>query len=192
MSKDYTNEIGYESLLADFKRYQKQTPRGVGMKRTGKNIYLQFKTPNTSRKTYACSCSFTLDGMVEALSKANKVAEQLKSLESETEFWQWYDKEIKGVSRLTDDQMTFIQAVIEVERDFWERPDRRKRKRDKSNPSDICSWNDTHERFYKHLPEYKRFNLADIQKVIERWDKGTKTYKGVVSAMKRLARFASN
>ncbi len=39
MSTDYTNEIGYESLLSDFKRYQKQTPRGVGMTKKGQNIY---------------------------------------------------------------------------------------------------------------------------------------------------------
>jgi hypothetical protein len=95
VSKDYTNEIGYEALLFDFKRYQKQTPRGVGMAKKGQNIYLQFKTPNTARKQYSCGCSFTLDGMVDALKKTNKVAEALKSLASETEFWQWYDKEIK-------------------------------------------------------------------------------------------------
>ncbi len=59
MSKDYTDEIGYETLLSDFSRYQKQTPRGVGMTRKGQNIYLQFKTPNTARKPYACGCTFT-------------------------------------------------------------------------------------------------------------------------------------
>ena len=140
MSKDYTNEIGYESLLSDFGRYQKQTPRGVGMTRKGQNIYLQFKTPNTARKPYACGCTFTLDGMVDALKKSNKVAEALKNLTSEVEFWQWYDKEIKQESQLVDDQRTFIQAVTEVERDFWDRPSRTKRKRDKSSPSDQSSW----------------------------------------------------
>ena len=100
MSKDYTDEVGYESLLSDFGRYQKQTPRGVGMTRKGQNIYLQFKTPNTARKPYACGCTFTLDGMVEALKKSNKVAEILKNFTSEVEFWQWYDKEIKQESQL--------------------------------------------------------------------------------------------
>ena len=157
------------------------------MTRKGKNIYLQFKTPNTARKPYACGCTFTLDGMVNALSKSNKVAEALKNLTSETDFWNWYDKEIKEESQLVDDQRTFIQAIIEVKRDFWSRPSRTKRKRDKTNPSDQSSWYDTYGRFYKHLPEYKTFNLKDIQAVINKWDKGTKTYKGVVSAMKKLA-----
>lgn len=188
MSKDYTNEIGYESLLSDFKRYQKETPRGVGMTRKGQNIYLQFKTPNTARKPYACGCTFTLDGMVEALSKSKKVAEALKSLISEVEFWQWYDKEIKQESQLVDDQRTFIQAIIEVKRDFWDRPSRTKRKRDKSNPSDQSSWYRTYGCFYQHLPEYKPVNLADIQKVIDKQKRGTRNYKYAVSAMKKLAR----
>jgi hypothetical protein len=140
VSKDYTREIGYETLLSDFKRYQKQTPRGVGMARKGQNIYLQFKTPNTARKQYACGCSFSLDGMVEALKKSNKVAEKLKTLDSEVEFWQWYDKEIKQESQLANDQLTFAEAIALVEDDFWNRLDRRKEKREKGNPSHEDSW----------------------------------------------------
>ena len=187
MSKDYTKEIGYESLLFDFKRYQKQTPRGVGMVRKGQNIYLQFKTPNTARKPYACNCSFTLDGMVEALKKANQIKEKLKSLTSETEFWQWYNKEVKNEFQLINDQMTFIQAIIEVERDFWSRPSRTKRKRDKASPSDQSSWYRTYGCFYKHLPEYTKVNFADIKRVIDMQNKGTRNHKYVVSAMKKLA-----
>ena len=189
MSTDYTNEIGYESLLSDFKRYQKQTPRGVGMTRKGQNIYLQFKTPNTGRKPYACGCTFTLDGMVEALSKSNKVSEQLKKLTSETEFWQWYEREIKQVSQLVNDLLTFGEAIKKVEDDFWSRPDRRKRKRNKKNPSDLSSWYDTYGRFYKRLPQDKTVSIEDIVKTIHTWNQGTKTFKGAVSAMKRLIRF---
>ena len=188
MSKDYTNEIGYESLLSDFKRYQKQTPRGVGMTRKGKNIYLQFKTPNTERKPYACNCSFTLDGMVNALRKSKLVKEKLGKLTSEVNFWAWYDKEIKNESQLVDDQRTFIQAIIEVKRDFWDRPDRRQQTRDKSNPSHQASWYRTYGCFYKHLPEYKRINFTDIKKVIDMQKKGSRNYKYAVSAMKKLVR----
>ena len=125
--------------------------------------------------------------MHEAVRKSHLVKAKLKSLTSETEFWDWYKKEIEEESRLKNDQRTFIQAIIEVKRNFWNRPDRRKRKRDRSNPSDRSSWYDTYGRFYKHLPEYKTLNLKDIQDVIAKWNKSTKTYKGVVSAMKKLA-----
>ena len=88
--------------------------------------------------------------------------------------------------------LTVEEAIKKIEDDFWYRPDRRKRKRSKDNPSDKSSWNDTYGRFYKHLPQNNRINLSDIQKVIDKWDRGTKTYKGVVSAMKKLARIAKN
>lgn len=78
MSKDYS--IGYESLLRDFKYFQKQTPIGITITRKSNSIYLQFKTSNKPRRQYPCNCDFTLDGMRSALIKANKVAEALKSL----------------------------------------------------------------------------------------------------------------
>ena len=104
--------------------------------------------------------------MVEALAKAHKVAEALKTITNQVEFDNWYEKEILNSNQIKNDQRTFIQAIIEVKRDFWDRPDRRKRKRDKSNPSDQSSWYDTYGRFYKHLPEYKTLNLKDMQGII--------------------------
>jgi integrase len=187
VSKDYNYEVGYESLQKDFERYQKQTPRGVGLVKKAQGIYLQFKTPNTTRKQYACSCSFTLDGMVDALSKANKVADKLKTLSSEVEFWNWYDKEIKQGSQLVDDRLTFEEAIAKVEDDFWSRPSRTKRDRDKSNPSDLSSWYRTYGCFYQQLPQEKIINLEDVAKIIARQKKGSRNYKYAVSAMKKLA-----
>jgi hypothetical protein len=187
MGTDYNHEIGYETLQKDFKRYQKETPKGVSLQnKRNKTIVLKFKISG-QEKSKGCNCSFTLDGMVDALSKANKVAEKLKDCSSIVEFDQWYDETILEKNKIVDDRMTFGEAIIEVKRDFWNRPDRRKRKRDKDNPSDLNSWGDTYGRFYKHLPEFKTLNLAEIQTVIDKWNKGTKTYTGVVSAMKKLA-----
>ena len=188
MSKDYTNEIGYESLLSDFKRYQKQTPRGVGMAKKAQNIYLQFKTPNSARKQYACGCTFTLDGMVEALKKSNKVAEALKNLTSEVEFWQWYDKEIKQESQLVDDRLTFGEAIAKVEADFWNRASRTQRERDKSNPSDTNSWRETYGRFLEALPSDSLVDLLGIELALKGWTRGRRSYKYAVSAYKKMCR----
>ncbi len=188
MRKDYSHETGYESLLSDFKRYSKQTPKGVTLVKKGQNIYLQFKTTNKKRDQYACGCSFTLDGMVEALGKAHKVADKLKESSSETEFWQWYDSIIKESVSLKDDQLTFAQAIALVEEDFWSRPSRTKRKRDKENPSDINSWRETYGKFYEKLPLNKILDSKGTRQVIEEYAKGTRTYKYVVYAMKKLAR----
>jgi hypothetical protein len=95
MSKKYNYEIGYETLLDEFNKARKKTPKGVALARKSSGIYLQFKTTNKVRAQYACNCAFTLDGIDEAVKKARKVAEALKTIDSESEFWQWYDKEIK-------------------------------------------------------------------------------------------------
>jgi hypothetical protein len=139
VSKNYNHEIGYEALLKDFERYQKQSPRGVGLTRKGNAIVLQFKVGNANRKQYGCNCSFTLDAMVSALSKAHKVADALKSFTSETEFWEWYDKEIKDIGKIENNVLTFRDAIAVVEDDFWIRTDRRKRKRIKGHPSGLSN-----------------------------------------------------
>jgi len=192
VSKNYDGEIGYETLLSDFQRYKKQSPKGVTLVKEGQNIYLQFKTTNKSRSKYKCACSFTLDGMVSALSKAHKVADKLKESSSETEFWQWYDSTIKESIQLKDDLLTFAEAIALVETDFWNRLSRTRRKRDENNPSDVTSWSDTYGRFYRRLPQNKAVNLFDVLEAIKKQEKGTKTYKGAVSAMKRLARLTRN
>jgi hypothetical protein len=39
VSKDYTNEIGYETLQKDFEVYKKQALRGVTLVKGGSNIF---------------------------------------------------------------------------------------------------------------------------------------------------------
>ena len=189
MGKNYNHEIGYETLLADFKRYQKQSPRGVSLRRTGNNIYLKFKVGNKTRKDYGCNCSFTLDGMVSALSKARKVAEALKSFTSESEFWEWYNYEIKDIGKIENDLLTFKDAIAVVENDFWNRRDRRKRKRIKGHPSDEATYKRTYGDFYAMLPQDKAINLKDIEKVLTRWKQGSKQFKEAMSAFRKLASF---
>jgi len=187
VSKNYKHEIGYETLQSDFDGYKKQVPKGVTLAKGGNNIYLQFKTPNKSRSKYPCNCSFSIDGMIDAVRKARKVKDKLETLTSEVDFWNWYDTEIKNESQLVDDRLTFGEAIKKVEDDFWNRPDRRKQKRDKSNPSHQSSWDDTYGRFYKFLPVDKPLNFEGIEVITKKWEEGSKTYKGVVSAMKKLS-----
>ncbi len=124
MSAKYNHEIGYESLLSDFKRYQKQSPKGVSLKRNRNTINLQFKIGDYPRKPYGCNCTFTLDGMVSALSKAYKVADALKIFTSESEFWDWYDREIKETNKVENDLLTFQDAITQCQAS----PDRISRK----------------------------------------------------------------
>jgi hypothetical protein len=179
---------GYLSLADDFKRYQKQAPKGVSLRQNRNTINLKFKVGDSTRKDYGCNCTFTLDGMVSALSKAHKVAEALKSFTSESEFWEWYDKEIKDIGKIENDVLTFREAVTVVEDDFWKRKDRRGNKRIKGHPSHENSWDRTYNEYYKHLPLDKPVSKKDILDTLKRWEQGTKSYKDAMSAYRGLVR----
>ncbi len=185
-----TEYKGYQSLHDDFKRYQQQTPKGISLQnKRNSTIVLKFKI-NGKPKSRGCNCSFTLDGMALALIKAKKLADALKTFTNESEFWEWYDKIILDKNTIEDDRITFTEAIAKVENDFWSRPSRTGRKRDKKHPSDDSSWKRTYADFYKHLPDNIVVNLKDIQSVIDRWEKGTKNYGMAISAMKKLVRLA--
>ena len=189
--------IGYERLLELFKDAQTNSPKGVGLKRKGsgsnQRIYLRFKVGNKDRKPYACNCTFSLDGIASASKKANLVAEKLASCTSEIEFWEWYDREIKEISNIKNDILTFGEAIIQIENDFFngyrlfKKPPE---KRDRKHPSDNNSWETVYLRYYQYLPQNKQINLKDIQEVLSRWEQGSKSYKDAVSVMKKLARTA--
>jgi integrase len=188
VSKDYNFEIGYETLQKEWETQIKRTPRGVTLAKGGNSIYLQFKTPNTPRSKHKCACAFSIDGMHEAIRKSHLVKAKLTSLTSEVEFWNWYEKEIEEKQRLVDDRITFGEAIALVEDDFWNRPSRTKRKRDKLSHSDLSSWHRTYGCFYNHLPQGRVVDLTNIQEVINKQKRGTRNYKYVVSAMKKLVR----
>ena len=188
MSERYNHEIGYEALLIDFKRYRQQSPKGISLARDRNSILLQFKIGDKPRSKYGCNCSFTLDGMISALSKAHKVADALQRLKSESEFWEWYDREIKEINKVENDLLTFKKAIAVVEDEFWKRKDRRGNKRIKGHPSHETSWNRTYNEYYKHLPPDKVINLKDILATLDRWEQGSKSFKDATTAYRALAR----
>ncbi len=49
--------------------------------------------------------------MVSALNKATKVSKALKQFTSESEFWEWYEREIKEVNKIENDLLTFREAI---------------------------------------------------------------------------------
>jgi len=129
--------IGFERLLLIFGDAQKETPKGVGLKRNKKTILLQFELAG-QRTQRGCNCSFTLDGIADALKKARKVAEKLKTIYTTSEFDEWYEEAILERSKIEDDRITFKEAIELVENEFWNgyrRSKREKVKRDRNNPS---------------------------------------------------------
>ena len=170
------------------------TPRGISLQsKRNKTILLRFKV-NGKPKAMGCNCSFTLDGMVSALSKAHKVADALKQFTSLTEFWEWYDREIKEVGKIENDVITFRDAIAVVEDNFWKRKDRRGNKRIKGHPSHEKSWTKTYWDYFKHLPLNENLSLKGILKTIEgkraegkKWHQGERMYNGAIKAYRKLA-----
>ncbi len=195
MQKTIGYETGYEALLAYFREVQMQSPTGVSLKRNRQTVNLQFKVGNAPRKPYGCNCTFTYDGIAQSLAKAKLVANKLKKVESESDFWEWYDKEVREKNQIDDDLLTVGEAIKVVENSFWSgyrKSKKGKQKRDRENPSDIDSWNDTYWRFYKELPMDAPMTLVCVKQAISRREQGTKTCRGSVFALKRLGRVSRN
>lgn len=192
-AKDERYEIGYESLLSHFKEVQKQSPKGVSLKRNRQTVNLQFEI-NGERNPHGCNSTFSYDGIAKALAKARLVADKLKKIDSETEFWEWYDKEIKEENKIKADLLTFGEAIKLVENDFWRRPRRNKegQKRDRSNASDNRSLYETYTKFYVSLPLAKNMNWQDVDRAIDKSKQGKKIHKLCVSAFRKMARLSGN
>ena len=189
--------VGYERLLELFEDAQKQSPKGVSLRRiqsgSRQRIYLQFRVGNKNRRPYPCNCTFSLDGIANASKKAVLVAEKLASCTSEVEFWKWYDREIKEVSNIKNDILTFGEVITKIENEFFNSYRLFKKppeKRDRNHPSDKKSWHNSYFTYYRYLPSDRQTNLKDIQNVLSRWEQGSKSYKDAVSVMKKLARTA--
>ncbi|MFB2919443.1 hypothetical protein [Aerosakkonema funiforme] len=187
--------IGYERLLDYFKQAQSECPKGVGLKKeskpSGTYVLLQFKL-GEKRPAKACNCNFTLQGIGDAVKKAHQVAEALKQFSSESDFWEWYERTILEKNVIKNDLITFGDAIKVVENNYWSANTKKRQKRDKLNPSHQACWIDTYQRYYNLLPLDKIVNLADIKQAIESKEKGSRSRKYCVSAMKRLAEAIGN
>ncbi|GAA6620887.1 hypothetical protein [Scytonema sp. NUACC26] len=187
--------IGYERLLALFKEIQKQTPKGVGLKRevktSGTYVLLQFKIGD-KRTAKACNCDFTEIGIVKALEKAHKVSEALTKFSSEVEFWAWYDETILEKNVVKNDLITFGEAIKLVEDNYWNSYTKKRQQRDRNNPSHQSCWYEVYYCFYKLLPSENSVNLTDIMTVISTKKRGAKSYKLCICAMKKLCEVIGN
>ncbi len=106
----------------------------------------------------------------------------------------WYDREIKEISNIKNDILTFGEVITKIENEFFngyrlfKKPPE---KRDRKHPSDKASWKVVYFQYYQHLPSDKQVNLKDIQDALSCWEQGTKSYKDAVSVMKILSTILS-
>ncbi|MDJ1168313.1 hypothetical protein PMG71_02610 [Roseofilum sp. BLCC_M154] len=109
---DPSKLVDHELVRGYLKACQKTSPKGIRITNTRNRLNLRFKTATKSGNSdIACNEDFTRDGCVNALAKSLAVSDKLKELESESEFWEWYEVEVKGVKPLENDIITIGEAI---------------------------------------------------------------------------------
>jgi hypothetical protein len=191
---DYST--GFESLLRIFAIAKKQCPKGIGLKRESRNgkNYLMFNITLFSGKriTKPSGEDFTESGIWLAVSKAAKVADKIKEIPEDEKFISWYnveileksdDKSIIAKSRTWDDALAILENY------FWNKVDKRtKKRRDKNYLSHQSTWERQYLGFILHLPLDETISLKHVKDCLSHYQQGTKQYKECVSSLKKIIR----
>ena len=193
---DASKLVDHELVRAYLKACQKSTPKGVSISKQGNRLYLRFKTatkPATANN--GCNESFTRDGCVNALAKALSVSNALGTSTSESEFWEWYEGEVKGVKTLENDIITIGQAVEIVESNYFNGYDKRGRSRndEKSKTNSKSGYHQTYGAYYSKLNPSLSLTAENlISEIMRNWEelyrKKTKGFKNAYTACLKLLR----
>lgn len=134
-----------------------------------KYIRLQFIDPATGKRTSkGCgSNSFTADNIINAYQKALKVANALKTFSKVSEFWDWYNSEILGENKITNDLITYREIFQDIENKYFGGKHihtKRKRSRDLDQPgsiSDYASFQNVYGKVFDKFPDWDKYPTWD-------------------------------
>jgi hypothetical protein len=106
----------FSDLMQLYHKKRKETAKGVSLKlERNKYLLLQFKDPQTGKRTSkSCDCPFTELGVLQAVEKANLVADKLKSVTNSSEFWEWYSITIENKNEAVADIKTYREVFKEI------------------------------------------------------------------------------
>ncbi|MBD2546917.1 MULTISPECIES: hypothetical protein [Planktothricoides] len=154
----------YHKLVTELGDYS------VGLKlERNKYIRLQFIDPATGKRTNkACDCnSFTTDNVISAYQKAIKVHNALQTFTKASEFWEWYDREILGENKITNDLITYREIFQDIENEYFRgnhRNTKRKRTRDTNQMgriSDHASFHSNYGYIFAKFPDWNKYPTWD-------------------------------
>lgn len=154
-------------------------------------VYLRFTIPTVGQPTrvnWSCHCDYSVKGINDAIDKAKSVSSKLSTFESFTEFKHWYDTTIKERQKVSDDRITFSDAINKVDDYFWSLKGRVKDKNVPGYNNWMSSWETTYGKYFNLLPPNKLLNLEDINKAIIK--KSDKARKNCIRAMIKLCDLA--
>ncbi|MDB9516731.1 hypothetical protein PN466_07205 [Roseofilum reptotaenium CS-1145] len=164
-SIDISKYVDHELVRAYLKACQKSTPKGIRIVSSGNRLYLRFKTA-TKPATVNNSCNedFTRDGCVNALAKALSTTEALRNMDSESEFWEWYEVEIKGAVSLENDIITIGEAIEIVKNNYINGYDKcgRDRSEEKLKSNTLANYHLTYGNHHQKLNPKLRLTGENI------------------------------
>lgn len=146
------NKIGYEISLEYFNITKKLTITGCGMVKQNNKIYLQFKPPTEKRGKFPCNELISKDGCINALAKSYVVVDHLKSFDKITNFWQWYNLEIKEQKETKNDILLIKDAINLVRENYFNGTHNGIKRSDPNFKTNFESnYDKTYDRTYKQL-----------------------------------------
>ncbi|MBP0032695.1 MAG: hypothetical protein J7524_05935 [Roseofilum sp. Belize BBD 4] len=172
-SIDISKQVDHELVRAYLKACQKSTPKGIRVVTSGSRLYLRFKTATKSGNSdNSCNENFTRDGCINALAKALAVFDKLKETKTESEFWSWYESEIKGTVSLENDIITIGQAIETVKNNYLNGFDKcgRNRSDEKFKVNTLATYHQTYGAYHSRLnPELKLTGENVISEITRIW-----------------------
>jgi hypothetical protein len=184
-----------DELFIFFKKKQKECPKGISLRREGKNLYLVFIWPDIHKRLpKGCNCDFTEIGIITAVDKANKICNALKTLKLASEFWSWYDSSILEKNTLENDLLTYREIFTQIENEYFNgRNKNTKRKRSKDIPNDIATFHCYYGHIFLCFPDLDAYPTWEVIKsILFSWKQGSKTFKDVYSVIKKICEMSAN
>ncbi|MEA5578792.1 hypothetical protein [Anabaena sp. UHCC 0451] len=200
MSKD--NLIGgngnygnYDDLLKTLQNVSKELPKGISFKKQGTHLYLQFIHPGVNKRLpKPCGVQLTFDGIYEAKRKAFKIKHALDTIQSATEFWDWYNKEILDKNEIKNDITTYKEIFEKLSSKYWNNRNKNTgRKRSRDIPNDVNSFNRHYTIVFNKFPSWdKQPKWEDIKQVLFSFEQGTNSFKDAYTILKQVCNLCPN
>ncbi|MBD2547829.1 MULTISPECIES: hypothetical protein [Planktothricoides] len=162
---------------------------------------MQFVNPKTgkrSSKKFGIS-SFTEKSVIEALQKAHKVANALKTIKTSSEFWEWYDREILGKNEIANDLITYREIFQQIEDKYFSGKHRntgRKRTKDPNQfggISDLTSYYNAYGKYFEKFPDWDKYPIWDeIKEIWLSCEQGSATFLVAKIAIKAICERCPN
>lgn len=172
----------------------RNAPNNVPLIRKGTSKFIYLSIPLPSGRTQRTTKQpFTLSGIDAALKIAHEVKEKLDSGMDVYDFDLWWFDRIKPKG-IVGERVTINQAITAVERNYWDRTDKQRRKRDRGNLSHLATYQRCYGIFYDALVrdgKHKPLTVKNLEKLFlsnHAHHKGKKQYKEAFGAYCKLFR----